>query len=378
MPAPHQDTNNQDPMRNGKLRVWDRFLRVSHWVLVASISIALASGFFGGLSQLWLHLIGGIAALITVLLRIVWGFTGPGSARFSDFLPSPSAVITHLRGNDGRHLGHNPLGALMVLALIVAILALALTGGLALGGLFKIGPFAADGFALGTLSSTVHELLAFLLLAMVLAHLAGVAFESRRNRENLAAAMVTGNKPRRAGDILPSSAPAQLRASLALCIVLAVIVATSFATMASRPVEGLPAPMHESVAEECGACHMAFPASLLPAESWRYLVANLDDHFGEDASLSDSLSSEIADWLADHAAETADTYPAHAFSEPDPAAVGQITASPGWKAIHAGIDAPEFKRRPIYTAANCAACHKDAESGLFSPLAISIPKETTP
>lgn len=360
------------------LKVWDRFVRLSHWVLVGCLAVALLSGFFGGLPRLALHLSVGIAALITVLLRIVWGFTGPGSARFSDFLRGPAAIIAHVRGRDGRHLGHNPLGALMVLGLWTAVLALAVTGGLALGGLYKIGPFAADGFALGHLSRDIHELLAFALMAMVIAHLGGVVFESQRNRENLAAAMVTGKKQNRDGDHLPSSTQAKLPASLALALVVAVIAVTSYGTLAGRPVAGLPGAMDQTVAEECSACHMAFPASLLPAEAWTSLVTSLDQHFGEDASLDEATTALIAAWLVAHASQTADTLPAHAFAQSDPQAVGQITATPGWKAIHADMPPEQFARAPIYTAANCAACHKDAETGLFSPLAIALPKDKTP
>lgn len=377
-PDPATELPTELPPAQAHLRVWDRFVRLSHWVLVVCVTIALISGLVGGLPRLALHLSVGIAALITVLLRIVWGFTGPGSARFADFLRGPKAIAAHLRGADGRHLGHNPLGALMVLGLLGAVLALALTGGLALGGMYKIGPFAAERFTLGAFSRNLHELLAYLLIAMILAHLGGVVFESLRNRENLAGAMVTGKKPCRAGDHTPSAAPAMLLASMALVAILAIVGLTSYASLAARPVQGLPVAMNETVAEECGACHMAFPASVLPADSWRHLTATLDEHFGEDASLGDSLTAEISAWLTAHAAETADTYPAHAFAEADPQAIGQITATPGWKDIHEDISPEVFKRAPIFTTANCAACHKDAETGLFSPLAISLPKEKTP
>lgn len=353
--------------------VWDRFLRLAHWVLAVSVTIALVTGFFGGLPRLWLHLIVGVAALVTLILRLIWGFTGPSSARFISFWPTPRGVLAHLKGEDGRHLGHNPLGALMVFTFLGTIAALAVSGALSLGGVYKIGPFAADGFALGDLAGEAHELLAIAMVALIAAHLGGVIFESLRHRENLARSMVTGSKLSRAGDITPLVR----RANIVLTVILALLVlaggSAGLVGLANRPIAGMPVATAPLVAEECGACHMAYPASLLPAASWQHLVAGLDDHFGEDASLDADTTAKISQWLSAHAAENADTLPAHAFVTPAPSAVGQITATPGWQALHKDIAPETFKRAPIYTRANCLACHKDAEGGRFSPLALSIP-----
>lgn len=358
--------------------VWDRFLRLAHWLLALSVTIALLSGFFGGLPRLWLHLVVGIVALITVALRLVWGFTGPGSARFSGFWPTPRAILAHLRGRDRRHLGHNPLGALMVFALLGCVLALALSGALSLGGVYKIGPFAAEGFALGQIAGSAHEILAFLILALIAAHLGGVVFESLRSKENLARAMVTGQKASRQGDHgLPKR---RALWGLAMVLSLSVVIGgtAGLLSLAKRPVAGLPVASSATVASECGDCHMAYPASLLPAAAWQHVLANLDNHFGEDASLDPETTATISQWLSDNAAESADTLPAHAFRAPTPTALGQITATPGWTRLHQDIQADVFKRAPIYSAANCLACHKDAEGGRFSPLVIAIPAQPNP
>ncbi len=372
-PKPARPTSAAALSPEPKIRVWDLFLRFSHWLLALSVTIALLSGFFGGLPKLWLHLIVGITALVVVVLRLTWGFTGPGSARFADFWPSPRAIMAHLAGRDGRHLGHNPLGALMVFALLGSVLALAISGALSLGGLYKIGPFAADGFALGSVAREAHEIFGFLILALIAAHLGGVLFESLRGKENLARAMVTGQKVGRPGDHAPMERQARMAMSLALGLILLVGGTLALVKLAKRPVDGLPVVTSSLVADECGACHMAYPASLLPKQAWQHLMAGLDDHFGEDASLAPETTVAISQWLAANAAESADTLPAHVFSNPDPMALGQITATPGWKALHHDIVAETFKRAPIFSQGNCQACHKDAEGGRFSPLALSIP-----
>ena len=358
--------------------VWDIWVRLFHWLLVLSVSLAAATGFFAAAPWLRWHIAGGLAAAALVLMRIVWGFLGSPHARFADCLPTPGAVIAHLRGGGHRHLGHNPLGALMVLALLAGVLALALTGLGLLGGLLRTGPLAPDlgtdaGFAL----REFHEVLALGLLALVALHLAGVAFESARSRENLARSMVTGAKPRRAGDVPVRPAPVRGLAALGVIAVVGAGLAGANAALSVRPVAGLPtAEILPVVAEECGACHMVYSPSLLPAAAWDGIAATLDDHFGEDASLDDETTAEIAAWLTANAAETVDTLPARLFARAPDAAQG-ITDRPAWQRIHADLPDALFASRPVTSRSNCAACHGDAETGRFSPFAISIPKETT-
>lgn len=358
--------------------VWDPFLRLFHWGLAAAVTMAAVTGFFGGASVLTWHLVGGLGAVALVLARIVWGFTGPWSARFSGFVPGPGALLAHLRGRDGRHLGHNPAGALMVLALLAAVLALGASGALILGGMFKIGPFAAESFALGRAAREVHEPLAFAIAGLVALHLAGVAFESLRHHENLARSMVIGLKPRRAGEASPPSVAVRPRVALLALLVLSGAGGAAWGFLSARPAAGLPAPIPRAVAGECAACHMAYHASLLPAASWQEVMATLSDHFGEDASLPPATAQEIEGWLVAHAAGApggADTLPAHLFARVDPAQPARITATPAWIRIHRHLPDALFQARDVGAKSNCAACHQDAASGRFSPFKIDIPEE---
>lgn len=359
--------------------VWDVWVRLFHWLLVLSVSLAAATGFLAAAPWLRWHIAGGLAAAALVLMRIVWGFLGSPHARFADFLPNSRTVIAHLRGRGHRHLGHNPLGALMVLALLAGVLALALTGLGLLGGLLRTGPLAPDlGTAAGFALREMHETLAIALLALVALHLAGVAFESARSRENLARSMVTGTKPRRAGDAPVRPARARGLIALGVIAVVGAGLAGANAALSARSVPGLPSTdILPVVADECGACHMVYPPSLLPAEAWAGITATLDDHFGEDASLDDETTAEITAWLTANAAETVDTLPARLFARAPDDARG-IVDRPAWQRIHADLPDALFASRPVASRANCVACHADAETGRFSPFAITIPKETTP
>lgn len=360
--------------------VWDRFVRLFHWSLAFCVATALVTGFLLDATWIQWHLAAGILAVALVLARIVWGFTGTAYSRFSQFLPRPGEIVDHLKHGAGqaRHIGHNPLGALMVLALIAAVLALGITGKALLGSSLKTGPLA---FALpatqGEFWSGIHEALAFLILGLVVLHIAGVLFESRRSHENLARAMVTGSKERREADLIASPRPAYPLLASAVIASLAIATAAGTIGLSARkpdmaPVSAIP----EIYSDECAACHMAFHPSLRPAVSWSLMMGRLSDHFGEDARLPKETSAEITAWLEKHAAATVDSKPAALWRNLREAAPLALPETPQWQHIHADIAPSVFKRRPIHSRSNCIACHKDAETGWFSHFDLQLPKET--
>ncbi len=375
--APHAEERRTTP-------VWDVFVRAFHWSLVAAVAVAAVTGFL--LDSPWIawHLWGGSAAVALVTARLVWGFTGTTHARFADFVAGRRAALDHLRemrhGGGPRHIGHNPLGALMVLALLGVVALIAATGAVALGGALKSGPLAfLTPYAVGESVKDIHNLLAIALLAMIALHVGGVIFESRRSRENLARAMIDGRKQVRPGDLPARPAAAQPVLALALGAVLIGGGAALSLTLAERPALGAPvAPLDPVYAEECGACHAPHHPSLLPRASWASLMAGLEDHFGENAALDAETTGQIAAWLDAHAAENADTKAANRLRAVDPARPFQITASPFWTRKHRDIAETVFSGRAVGGKGQCAACHGDAEAGRFYPSMIAIPHEPDP
>jgi cytochrome c5 len=126
-------------------------------------------------------------------------------------------------------------------------------------------------------------------------------------------------------------------------------------------------------AKECGACHEAFHPSLMPEASWRSVMATLDDHFGEDASLKPDLALRIEGWLAANASERWDTEAANRLRLPDPAEPRRMTATGYWKRKHRAIEPAVFAAKPVGGKANCQACHSDSASGRFDDQAIKLP-----
>jgi len=168
------------------VKVWDPFVRVFHWSLVASFAVAFLVGEERDLRTL--HLWAGYSAAALVALRIVWGLLGTRYARFSQFVHGPRQVLGYAvevaKGREARHIGHNPAGGAMVVALLVSMLGVSLTGHL----------MTTDQFWGSEAMEEAHELLANGMLVLVALHLAGVILESVRHRESLIKAMVTGRK----------------------------------------------------------------------------------------------------------------------------------------------------------------------------------------
>lgn len=371
MPPEHDDAPNS------QVRVWGPAVRLFHWLLAAAVIVSLLTGFLAQITWLRVHLIVGAVIAFLLFFRIVWGVLGTVHARFADFAYRPDEVLHHLRGvcagRPGHHLGHNPLGSMMVFAFLVVLTVMTVTGVTALGGVVKQGPLAAFvGFATASRVLSVHYYLAIAVAAMIAAHLGGVALYSVQSRQNLVRAMITGRK---AG--APLKSPPRSRPLLAGAVVVGGLAAAAAAivALARLPPAGVPpATVDPMWAEQCGACHFAFPPSLAPASVWNGIFADLKHHYGHaDASLSPALVTQLRAYADANAAGHWDTLAAHAFRIRDPADPGRITATPYWREIHAGIPASVFAEDGVGSKAACDACHRDAETGRFAPQAIAIP-----
>lgn len=356
--------------------LWDIPTRIMHWGLAGSVTVCLITGFLMPPDAMIVHYWSGGVAAAVVLARLVWGLVGPQHSRFRHFPVRPADLISHGKSALARKAahwdGHPPLGALMVLLLLIGVAATATTGAVALGGAEKTGPLASFfSFSVGHDAAEVHEVLGLLILILVGGHLAGIFVESRLMRENLAKSMITGHR----------DAPARMTAvgrpilGLGLIVVLLGIGGTGAWALAQRPAFGVRDMAYDPLyAKECGACHMLYHPTLLPADSWRGLIATLDDHFGEDASLKAADIQALTQWLTKNAGETWDLKAAHALSRINPEKPWQITATPFWIRKHDDIAASVFKTKPVRTAANCIACHADARAGTFALTAIDIPE----
>ena len=121
-----------------------------------------------------------------------------------------------------------------------------------------------------------------------------------------------------------------------------------------------PLPLYQ---QECGSCHVAFPARGLPAASWQRLMSTLPRHFGTDASLEPALAAPIGQYLQANASRRADNPPED-----------RVTRSAWFLREHDEIGAAVWRRPAVRSASNCAACHGGAAQGRFSEHDVRIPR----
>jgi cytochrome b len=361
-------------------RVWDLGVRLSHWLMVATVATALVTGLSGPRNLLNIHIVAGAAIGGLVAFRMLWGLMGSTCARFSSFPVHFAAINADLAGlvagRRPRYRGHNPLGSLMALALLAFISLSVMTGVITLGGVDKQGPLAfAVTYVSGKAAQSLHLALAYGLLALIAGHLLGVAYESVQAGANLPLAMITGRKAASAGD--HAARPAKAKPLLAgLCVLILLMGAVhQIVALSARPALGVPAgPLDPTYAQECGSCHMAYPPSLAPSSRWIAIMDGLSNHFGEDASLEPRLASRIRAYLTMNAAEKWDTRVAHELQRSNPQDPLRLTATPFSIRIHRGIPESVFKSRAVGAKGACEKCHSDASTGRFDPQDIHIPE----
>jgi len=193
--------------------IWDLPLRIFHWSFACTILAAwYTSEQEGELIELHMQL--GYVALGLLIFRVSWGIIGPKHARFSQFIPTPKKLMSYLKNAhkaDNSHInaGHNPLGALMVLVMIVLVSLQAISGLFINDDIFSAGPYY------GSLGKDVEKLMSFLhhntfnfMIAAIALHIAAVAYYWRVKKQNLVLPMITGKKSAELvneADVIPHS-----------------------------------------------------------------------------------------------------------------------------------------------------------------------------
>lgn len=207
-------------------RRWDPVVKLTHWSVVAAVIANALITEEGSQPHVWV----GYSLAAILALRLIWGVIGPAEARFTAFPPSPARALRHIReiaaGHVTDHPSHNPLGALMVYA-IWATLGIIIASGIAMAGIPATAGAGAESPAVTAASSSgreaedhggkddddegkagegeggeheegplteVHEVAVNLLYALILLHLAGVVFETRRSGRHIAMAMLPGRR----------------------------------------------------------------------------------------------------------------------------------------------------------------------------------------
>lgn len=374
-----------------EINVWDLQTRIFHWSLVIFVLCTMVTAdilrYFGidlVNKDTWLafHIGTGVAVGILLTFRILWGLCGPHFSRFSSLRLSPheliyyfQAVIKNIKTN---HTGHNPAASWSALCIIAFGLLAVLSGVVVFGldeGRGVLRSLYADFHPFSGNLKLLHLGLSYALLGVILGHVGGVLNETIRHKTGIITAMVTGKKLSDEAEV-PFSAGTPLKL-VSFTLVLSPLFAVVYFSSSMNTRQPLSLLIPSVYKKECGACHMAFAPNMLPEKSWKMMMADLQDHFGDDATIDDASKLEIEEFLVKNAAE-------HSLEEAsvkflrsiDPAHPPlRITDISYWKEKHKLIDEATYRHGAIKSRINCVACHKWSEYGSFEDSDIRIPRE---
>ena len=344
-----------------KVYIWSFALRISHFIMIIS--------FFGAyFSKGFIHAFFGLLFGALVILRIIWGFVGTKYSRFKDFeLKGLFAYLKSvLQAKHQNFIGHNPASSLFVLVMLGVSVFLVVLGYLASGSEEGVGYFA---FMLENYSSfawikDAHEVLANALLAIVCVHICGAFLDCVLNKAAASKSMINGYK-NSYENVEFHKFHRLFSAFWLLVILLSAFYLLSpkntLFALGLQPVDYKA--QNSDFAHECAQCHTLYAPFMQTSDKHEKIMANLENHFGDDASIDDEINERILEFLRQNSAEKSDSKWAIKFAKNDDIA---ITSSPFWQKAHESLDKEIFKRDKIKSKANCAACHENIEKGLIS------------
>lgn len=197
-PKAKQEPSGPPPGAKSVL-IWDWPTRVFHWALVLLVTTSFVTGHIGGNAMTY-HLWSGFTILGLLMFRLIWGFVGGRHARFAAFVRGPAAAWRYarclLRPDQPPYPGHNPLGGWSIIAMLLALLLQAGTGLFATDEIFTQGPlYPLVRDATADWLTGVHVFNQWVIVSLVLLHLAALLFHLIWKHDNLILPMITGVKP---------------------------------------------------------------------------------------------------------------------------------------------------------------------------------------
>lgn len=367
---------------NMKTYVWSLPTRIFHTLLVIFVISAFVSSEWD--EYLTLHVAFGSAVGVLVLYRVIWGFIGPKYSKFSDFnlsIYSFKEYILSIFNPKKEYVGHNPAAGYTTVAILIVLLLLTITGFLTYGIQENRGLFAylhSTYFREMELFEEIHEFLGGLLYLLIGVHITGVLLDKLlHSKIGTLESIVKGYKNIKGEDTKLSFF--QILLSI-IGIGLSLYVLIYVLSVKNNPIilgynQVIDYKKENSLfVEECASCHTLYPPSLLPKKSWNIMMADLENHFGDDASLDGEDTQSILRYLLNNSAEKSTSEASvnilKTLENKDTIA---ITQTPFWKYRHKNIDKKYFDSDKVKTKANCKSCHKDVEKGLIEDSNIKMP-----
>jgi len=358
-----------------KSYIWSIPTRVFHSLLVLFILLAFLTSDEDRLLNY--HAVVGYSILILIGFRIVWGVFGPKYSKFKDFPLRKNSVIefiSNMFNSEQKFVGHNPLASYVIIGMFITLFFITVTGVLTLGIQEGKGIFSylnSSMFREMELFEEVHEVLSTLLIVLIIAHLGGVVFDRlfHAKHETLNS-IFSGYKKTKVQESIKLNI-FQKVISLIFLLFFVGFLAFNLLQPKNILVSSIYEPINyekhnELFVSECASCHTLYPPNLLPKKSWVKLMANLENHFGDDAALEKNYNMSILSFLVENSAENSTMEVSKkildSINNKDIISISQTSF---WKKRHEEIPKSIFKHEKVKSKANCKVCHTDIEKGLI-------------
>lgn len=355
-----------------KILVWSIYTRLFHLLAIVLMLVAYVSS--GEDKWLHIHASFGYALGALFLGRIVWGFFDIPYSKFKDFNFKIADLKQYMRavfGTKKSYVGHNPASSYAIIGMMVLLFLSIVTGALAYGAQEGMGIASFlnhTWFAKMKVFKEVHELFANALMFLIYAHIAGALLDRLLHSKLILRSMVDGYKEGEGVSVKLN--PFQkifgffwLGATVIALIYLLAFPNTTLLADNNPRVDY--AKVHPAFAKECGSCHMLYPPFLLPKASWDAMMASLENHFGDDASLDADTTQSIRTFLdnnsAEHSTKKAAVYMLSSLK--NATMPESITQTSFWKKHHTGIEKIALNDPKIGKISNCKGCHPFMEQG---------------
>lgn len=365
-----------------KIYVWSLFTRLFHILLVVAVGVVFVIAEFENL--LSYHAIVGYTIGLLFVFRIIWGFMDVRYSKFKDFNFNLKDLTLYMFGifwNKKEYIGHNPASSWTIVAIIVFGLASVISGVIVYGtqeGMGVLSFLNNSLFRDMDLFEDIHEFFANAFMAVIFIHIAGVVIDKILHKSDAVDSMIGGYKN---GDEESLELTFLQKLFGILWIGSSIFL---FIYLLSTPSNILIADNNKAIDykvehklfyNECISCHTLYPPHLLPKKSWITMMDDLENHFGDDASLEDEDVISIKEYLLKNSAESSTKESSFkilkSMKADDTIA---ITKTQYWKNRHKEMDKSVFKNKKIGNISNCKACHKNIEQGLLNDKDIKIPQ----
>ena len=367
-------------MESGVIKsyIWTFVNRFLHYFLILTFALSYFSADINALFAV--HIVCGVLFGAGVILRVLWGFVGTKHSRFRDFqYRGILEYLASILGEKKHYIGHIPASSVAIILIFVLGFLVVLSGLLQYGAEQNGGIFSAFFFEYRKFYALedLHSLVANVLLGVIGIHICGSLIDKFWSKSDAIDSMISGYKRTTKDESVALNLTQKRIFGFYLVFLLALFLyllypknallrpsTQDFFTQDSSKIA------FREYKQECGSCHIAYAPFLLPKVAWDSMMSDLENHFGDDASLEEDAHTAILGFLEKYS--SLDTKFSHKIARDS--TILAISQTPYWEDAHRKLNPKIFKTEAIKSKANCQTCHKDAESGIFAKGAVDYKK----